>query len=134
MSSSLSSSRLLCHLPLALAFHAQGSWILHHRQNLSLNAGVREHFNDLTLKIVVSSDAYLINDLTLNIISTAKHIPNYTKTLQAFYYMEASISSEATPAPFGASSACSGAETSSMAEFSCAIFSASILRVLHRHN
>lgn len=51
------------------------------------------------------------------------------KTLQTLYHMEASISSEATATPFGASSACSWADTSSMAEFNCSIFSASILRV-----
>lgn len=51
-----------------------------------------------------------------------------------FSYMEAWISSEATAVPLGASSGCSWAETSSIAEFSCAILSASTWRVFCYHN
>lgn len=48
---------------------------------------------------------------------------------QVINYIIASTSSELPADPFGASSARNCAETSSMAEFSCAIFSASTFRV-----
>ena len=45
------------------------------------------------------------------------------------HYIEASTSLEIATDPFGASSAHNYEETSSIAEFSCAIFSISILRL-----
>lgn len=48
---------------------------------------------------------------------------------KSIYHMEASSSSGVTAAPFEELSARSCAETVSMAEFNCSIFSVSILRV-----
>lgn len=52
-----------------------------------------------------------------------------TNSKKEHFQMAASISSEFTAAPFGASSDRSWEETSSIAEFNCAIFSVSIFRV-----
>lgn len=58
------------------------------------------------------------------------NINYYSFRMRSIYHMEASSSSAVMAAAFGSSSARSWAETSSMAEFSWAIFSVSLLRVL----